>query len=513
MLETCKIRDIIRTNFIMDNPSASQIAKLCRCSRQSVTRIVKKARKYKLTYPVIEELKDSEITRLLYPALHDRVGSRRELDYASIYKESLKRNGKTTTVLYLEYRAIAPDSAYSKTQFFYLIRRFLKKCHLAMRQQHQAGEVLFIDYAGTGVCYQKAGGKVWLKVFVACLGASKKLFAFATTGERSIDWLNGMTKMLEYYGGVPEVISIDNARGLVSKPGLIPVLVKNVALFGEYYDCIIDSCRVGAPQDKSLAELGVKFVKQRILIRMNSDMTFHSIDEVNDYLLHAVEQLNEQPFQKLNTTRNKLFHDVEKSELGPLPATSFEAIFDFKCLKVPATYHLLIDQHEYSVPHTLAQESVEVLVTQSHVKVMHDNKLVAEHVRSDDVGSCTTVFEHMPPQHQAESLKTKAEYLSWAKMIGGSAESYIESLYTFTKSDKSRAVGKQCQTLVKLCVKEGHTRFNKACNYALRHKVKPAEMKLVLSALEELNPPEMTTSLLIHKNIRGKGNFGGRHEY
>lgn len=513
MLKINNIRGVIHSLYVMPGATNSQIARLNGCSRQSVRRLISKLASCHLEHPAAVQSTNTDITRLLYPSLQKKLGTKREPDYTEIYKESLKKHGKTITVQYLEYQAINPDTAYCKTQYFYLVRKFLKKSHLAMRQQHVAGDVIFIDYAGTQVCYVKSGKKIWLKVFVACLGSSKKVFAFATVGERTIDWIGGMTGMFDDIGGVTEVISIDNASALVARAGLLPTLVKNIVLFGVHYGCIIDSCRVAMPQDKALAELSVKFVKQRILIPMNTNMTFHSIDEVNEHLVNEVEKLNNLPFQKINTTRNKLFNEIEKSALKPLPATRFEAICDFKKLKVPPTYHLLIDQHEYSVPYTLAQEVVEVIVTQSHAKVEFDNKLVAEHQRSDDIGGCTTLTEHMPKQHQAEALKTQDEYLDWAENIGENAALYVQVQYSKTTNPKSRAIGKQCQALMKLCTKNGSAVFNKACDYALRNKINPSEMALVISAIDDLEPTEIPTPLLTHRNIRGKGCFGGHYEH
>ena len=160
-----------------------------------------------------------------------------------------------------------------------------------MRQHHVAGEHMYIDYAGTQVFYKEKGEKVWVKVFVAVLGASKKIFAFATEGEKTVHWIEGMTKAVEYYGGNTETVTMDNAKALVSEPGLTANLVDNVMFWAEHYGCLINTCRVGHPQDKSLVELGVKFIKQRILVPM-LDMTFFSLEELNLHISREVEKLN-----------------------------------------------------------------------------------------------------------------------------------------------------------------------------------------------------------------------------
>jgi transposase len=514
MLNITKIRAVLKTAFVMPHASQSQIAKLTECSRQSVGRLLKKAKKQELSHVVAAQCKNSEIIELLYPTIHTKSGNKRQPNFEKHYLESIKPRGqgKSTTVLYLEYHAENPDTAYSKTQYFYLVRKFLKKCRLAMRQRYYGGEILFIDYAGTKVKYSQNGEHIWLKIFVACFGASKKLFSFATAGERTIDWLNGLTRALNYYGGVPEVISIDNARALVTKAGLQPVLVKNLALFGDHYNCIIDSCRVGKPQDKALVELGVKFIKQRALIPMNEDFTFHSIDELNAHLCAEVEKLNNSSLQKLNLTRNDLFEQIEKEALSLLPKQPFHAVYEFKTQKVPPTYHLEVDGHEYSVPYKSAHETVNVLVTQTHVRIEHDNECIAEHLRSDEVNGFTTVPTHMPPQHQAEALKTRDTYIEWASSIGENALKYVQRLYVKTKNPHSRGVAKQCQGLMNTLAFESHEKLERVFDYALKNKTKPANIRLVLSAIENLTPPDVPVSLLVHKNVRGKQNYGVRDE-
>jgi len=94
MLKIKQIREVIRTAFVMPNASANQIAKLTHCSHQSVGRIIKKAILSDLTHPVAAACSDSEITQLLYPSLHDKVGSKRDPDYIELYKQSLKAKGK-----------------------------------------------------------------------------------------------------------------------------------------------------------------------------------------------------------------------------------------------------------------------------------------------------------------------------------------------------------------------------------------------------------------------------------
>lgn len=109
-------------------------------------------------------------------------------------------------------------------------------------------------------------------------------------------------------------------------------------------------------------------------------------------------------------------------------------------------------------------------------------------------------------------MKTKEEYLGWATTLGSDVVDFIESQYQKTKNPASRAVGKRCQALMKLCEDKGEAAFKEACKYALANHIASNELGLVISALDVIGQPCMSNEQLTHRNIRGKGYYGGRHE-
>tara|TARA_Y100000296_G_scaffold56116_1_gene64409 strand:- start:5894 stop:6640 length:747 start_codon:yes stop_codon:yes gene_type:complete len=195
MLPINTIREIIRIDSISPLMSDRKKAEIAKCSHQSVGRLKKKLKKLAINHLIALQFKDKELLEALYPKACGVESNCREPNYEEHYKQSTLKKGKSKTVLYLEYRAEDPKTALCKSQYFAKVRKYMKKYRLAMRQQHFAGEVVFIDYAGTKVFYNKKGKKVWLKVFVGVLGASKKVFAFATPGERTIDWINSWLRI------------------------------------------------------------------------------------------------------------------------------------------------------------------------------------------------------------------------------------------------------------------------------------------------------------------------------
>ncbi len=517
MITVNKIRSAIRAISVLPTSSIRKLGQLLGVSHQTMMRLKKRCKRAEVILEEAEQLTDTELKQKLYPTITENNSYKRQPDVEYIVVELTKPRGKgkTASVLYLEYVAKDPSTAMSRSHFFRIVNKALKRTKLAMKQLHAAGEVVYIDYAGHKIYYLSGGKKVWVKVFVAVLGASKKVFAHATYGEKTLHWIDGMTRMFNDFGGVTEVVSMDNATALVAKPGLIANLTRNVAAFGEHYKCIMDTCRVGKPQDKAHAELGVKFVTQRILRPMMQDHTFFSLEEINQYLARQVELLNSLPFQGLDISRNDLFERNEKPALQPLPAQPYLMIVDQLKQKVPANYHVKYLKHEYSVPYQHRGELVDIVVDQSNLRVFFESKLIATHVVKDEPMGATTLLEHMPAEHLADyQSMDKDANLKWAKNTGEAVEKLVAKWYSKTANAKSRAIGKRCMALMKLSTKNGEDVLADACEYANLHGLTtPSDIALIINVRNDADGFDALPSRKVaHKNIRGAGYFGGHHE-
>lgn len=79
------------------------------------------------------------------------------------------------------------------------------------------------------------------------------------------------------------------------------------------------------------------------------------------------------------------------------PATPYE-FAQWKQLKVHMDYHVEVDGHYFSVPHTLVGHKLDLRYTATTVEAFHQGQRVACHPRIDTRGRHTTVACHMPPQ-------------------------------------------------------------------------------------------------------------------
>lgn len=512
MIKVNTLRENLRLLTCFGHFSNREIGRQSCSSHQQVGRLRKKLKKVGLSYETIENLTDNELIQTVYPKKYEQYYNKVLPDFDLHHQESLKKRKyrKSCTVIFLEYKAKYDDRAYGKTRYFELVRENARHRRLVMRQQYLPGEMMFIDYAGMKVHYQQSGKEKALSIFVACLGYSKQLFAFATPDMTSKSWVTALSHAMTFYQGVPEVVQFDNAKAMVEKAGRIANLNDNAKAFARHYGCICDTSRVATPTDNGNAEAAVKFITQRVLVPMKSDMTFFSASEVNAYLLQAVEALNQLPFQKFDFSRHDLYETQEKSALSKLPVMPYKAINEQRIITVPADYMILHECHYYSVPYGLSHKKVLVQTTENTLVVRFQNKEVARHLINDTPKQTTRLIEHMKPSHIAESRKNKGVFLSWAQNISEDVARFVEKQYELSKNPHSRVVGKRCSSLQQLCDSCGEEVFSAACHYALSHNIyTPTDLALVIRAKPFATMPE--ANHIVHTNIRGKNYFEGHH--
>ena len=113
-----------------------------------------------------------------------------------------------------------PEDGYQYSQFCELYRVWRGRLDLSMRQEHRAGEKLFVDYSGqtVPVVDPSTGEERQVQIFVAVLGASNYTYAEATWSQQMPDWIGSHVRAFEFFGGVPELLIPDNLKSGVTKP-------------------------------------------------------------------------------------------------------------------------------------------------------------------------------------------------------------------------------------------------------------------------------------------------------
>jgi transposase len=148
----------------------------------------------------------------------------------------LARKGVTLLLLWQEYKKFAPDG-YGYSRYASLYRDWLGRTELSMLQRHKAGEKLFVDFAGLTMDLTDPGtGDVRkVQVFSSAMGASHKIFAKAYESQDLRSWLLANSEAFEFYGGVPEIVVVDNLKsGVTSADRYEPALNPSFSEFARH---------------------------------------------------------------------------------------------------------------------------------------------------------------------------------------------------------------------------------------------------------------------------------------
>jgi transposase len=503
-----KIRETLRLKYECGS-STREIGKSCCIGRSTAGDYLRRAKEAGLSWPLPETLGDSELEQRLFPSTASSVISRFIPDFQEVHKELQSRKNVTLNLLWQEYKELHPDG-YQYSWFCQSYRDWAAHLDVTMRHEHRAGDKLFVDYAGqtVEVIDSETGDVHKAQIFVAVLGASNYTYAEATFSQKIEDWIGSHVRAFSYIGGVTEAVVPDNLRSGVSKacryePDINPTYND----LARHYQTVILPARVRKPRDKAKAEAGVLLVERWILARLRKH-TFFNLADLNHEIKQLLKLLNSKPFKKLPGSRQSRFDEIDQPALKPLPASPYELAY-WKKATVHLDYHVEVEGHYYSVPHTLVKKKLDIRYTQSTVECFHRNKRVASHLRDDRRGRHNTIKEHMPLNHQKYLEWTPERFKRWAAKIGPQTVVLTEML--LIKRTHPQQAYRSILGILRLGKAYGNTRLEAACNRALHiNALSYSSIKSILkTGLDQKPIPEKQAKSkpVKHNNIRGAGYY------
>lgn len=501
-----KIKEVLRLRFGL-KLSIRSIARSCSLSSGCVLSYLQRFEVAGLTWPLLEDLDDAALEAKLFPSVTDSPARGAPLpDFPRIYQELRRHRHLTLSLLWQEYKQDRPDG-YQYSRFCQLYRQWERKLDVTLRQEHRAGDKMYVDHAGptVGVVDAQSGELRQASIFVAVLGASSYTYAEAVWTRDLRDWIGSHVRAWEFFAGVSAVVVPDNWRTAVTKacwyePDLNPTY-RDLA---EHYDTAVLPARVGKARDKAKVESGVLLVERWILAALRHQ-TFVGLAALNQAIRELLERLNHRKFRKLDTSRAELFERIERPALKPLPSEPF--VFGvWKKARVNIDYHVEIERHCYSVPFHLVHELVEARIRSATVEIFHKSRRVATHVRSSAVGGFSTLPEHRPPRHRHYLEWTPERLMEWAGKIGPAAAAIAGEIL------KSRRYPEQgyraCLGLIRLARRYPAERVEAACARALASRAcSYRSVKSILETNLDSQPlqesPTCSAHQLMHANVRG----------
>ena len=501
-----KVKEILRMKWAL-GLSHRTIEHSLGTSIGTISKLGRQAKAKGLDWASVEGLSEEQVEAMLYAKSEVGTAESRERPmpgFAEVHAER-KKPGVTLQLLHIEYLE-RHAHGYGYTQFCAHYRRWLKNRGLTMRQEHRAGDKLFVDYSGKKphTIDPKTGEPVDVELFVAALGASNYTFAEATATQQVPDFVSSHVRAFAFFGGVTAALVPDQLKsGVTGASRYEPTLQRTYEDLAEHYGTAVIPARPGKPRDKAKVEIAVQVAQRWILARLRKQ-TFFSLDELNVRIRELVADLNARTMRRYGASRAELFERIERGALRPLPMAAY-VFGTWSKAKVRGDYHVEVAGHLYSVPHRLVGDVVEMRATAHTIEVLRRGKRVAVHVRNGERGGKTTNPEHLPVAHRRHLEWTPERISAWAAKVGASTLALTTAI--LAERPHPEQGYRSCLGILRLSRRYGDERLERACARALGAGARsyPHIESILKNGLDRLEPaaPAAEVKPIAHANVRG----------
>ena len=145
-----KIKEVLRLKFAV-GLGLRAIARSCSIGLGTVHEYLQRAEAAGVTWPLGEDWDEDRLEAALFGGPpRARPAVLPMPDFAELHRQRQRHPHVTQQLLWEEYRQANPDG-YRYSRFCELYQRWRRKQDVVLRQEHKAGEKLFVDWAGTTI--------------------------------------------------------------------------------------------------------------------------------------------------------------------------------------------------------------------------------------------------------------------------------------------------------------------------------------------------------------------------
>jgi len=314
--------------------------------------------------------------------------------------------------------------------------RRLRKRHRRYRDRlpHLPGREAQVDF-GKSPCYVRRNGRyrrVW--VFKMTLACSKHAYEELVERQDVETFIRCHERAFLFFGGVPEIVTLDNLKSGVLQASLYEPELNPVYLsFATHWGFAANPCIPRKPEHKGVVERDVGYTKDNAL----KGRRFESIDEGNVFLRHWNKRWARTRIHGSTKVQVwRMFCEVERGALRPLAATMFE-YFHVAKRKVDVNGLVEVDARFYAAPHQYIGETVVVHHNGQWVSLFHDNQLLIRHQRLQQRGRVSKADACLPPWKHPSQESLERYYCSKARAVG---PCFYALVYAILCSDNPLAI-------------------------------------------------------------------------
>lgn len=260
-----------------------------------------------------------------------------------------------------------------------------------VRFETQPGEQLQSDWGSLKV---KIDGEVRAVHFeVNQLGYSRRFHFWCTKSEDAEHTYEGLVRSLEYFGGVPEEVLVDNQKSAVLKASNDgqPRFNERFVELANHYGFTPRACKPYRARTKGKDERMVGYVKHNFFVRYREFESWAHLNQLAEQWLRAEAD------QRVHGTLHEVVGERfmrEQEFLKPLPRSRYDASY-YETRQVGWDGYVDVRGNRYSVPGALCGQRVAVRIGLDDVlRIYHAENLVATHSLRAKQEGWSTIAEH-----------------------------------------------------------------------------------------------------------------------
>jgi transposase len=338
--------------------------------------------------------------------------------YKKTVDRLLKENVWNAMVILREIEAGGYQGGITILREYIAPKRELRPSKATVRFETEPGKQLQSDWGE--IVTQIAGESVKVHFIVNELGYSRRFHFWCTDSQDAEHTYEGLIRSLEYFGGVPEEVLVDNQKCAVLKyPSRgKPHYNERFLDLAERYGFTPRACKPRRARTKGKDERMVGYVKGNFFLRYRA---FESWAHLNQL---AERWMTEEADQRVQGTVKEVVAERfarEQPCLGPLPQRRYDTSY-LETRHVAWDAYIDVRGNRYSVPDTLVDQIVTVRIGLDDILRVYaaDDRLVATHMLKSAQEGWSSVPEHHARlwretlQVEKRSLEVYEEAARWS---------------------------------------------------------------------------------------------------
>lgn len=221
-----------------------------------------------------------------------------------------------------------------------------------------------------------------LVLFVMVLSFSRRIFGRFFLDAQMDNFRRGHVEAFAHFGGVPRELLYDNLKSVVlDRVGEHVRFHPQVLELSSHYCYAPKPCAVYRGNEKGKVERAIQYIRTSFL----EARPYRDLGDLNGQFRHWNARIADVRVHPVDAEKRSISECFEQEQpcLLRLPEHEFECdrLLPKRSGKRP---YLRFDGNDYSIPHTLVRKPVTLVASDTRVRVLDGDKLVAEHARCFD---------------------------------------------------------------------------------------------------------------------------------